>query len=405
MGWTRAGRSCAADEEHPLRIVLVEPTLDDNGAIRVSLDRAERWRSSGSQVVVLVVEHGLPGAEVRVPDDLDVRQATARPLRFRWTVLVAGWKLLLLARRADVVVAGREVHMGLVLGDLLRPLSRRPLAVTVQSRPDVALEENVDEAWRARTRRALVRSDLAVCVGSGLVPILEELGLPQGRAEVVRNGIDVPRLRVLARAPAALPLPAEPYVVGVGRLHRQKGFDVLLRAHALALSMGAPRHVLVLLGDGPQRADLERLAEELGIVDTVHFAGFVDNPHAVVARSELFVLSSRWEGFGLVLAEALSLGVPVIATRCVTGPEELLEDGRLGRLVPVEDDEALAAAITEHLHDPGRLRRAAMVAADAAVGRYDPQAAADAHLALLRRLVASRTTRTTRRGLGRPARE
>jgi glycosyltransferase involved in cell wall biosynthesis len=389
MAWMRAARARAAGFGVPLRIVLVEPTLDDNGAIRVSLDRAERWRRAGAQVTVLIVEHGLPHHMVALPRGLDVRQATKRPLRFRWTLLLAAWKLLLLARRADVIVAGREVHMGLVLADLLRPLTRRPLAVTVQSRPDLALLETVDEALRARTHRALVRSDLAVCVGSGLVPIMVGLGLPPQLAKVVRNGIDVPHLRAMADAPAELTLPCAPFVVGVGRLHRQKGFDVLLRAHARALTLGAPQHVLVLLGDGPQRVELQLLAKDLGIIASVHFAGFVHNPHAVVARSELFVLSSRWEGFGLVLAEALSLGVPVIATRCVAGPEELLEDGRFGRLVPVEDVEALATAITEHLRDPVPLRASATTAADVAVERFDPQAAADSHLALLRGLVTS----------------
>lgn len=383
----RAARARATDGTTALRIVLVEPTLDDNGAIRVSLDRAARWRQSGARVVVLVVEHSLPHQVVDLPEGLDVRQATKRPLRFRWTLLQAGWKLVRLARHADVVVAGREVHLGLVLADLLRPVFRRPVAVTVQSRPDVALVENVDEALRARTRRALVRSDLAVCVGSGLVPVLVELGVPAHRTKVVRNGIDVPTLRAMAEAPAELVLPAEPYIVGVGRLHRQKGFDVLLRAHARALEQGAPDHALVLVGDGPQRMELHGLAEELGIVDSVRFAGFVRNPHAVVARSQLFVLSSRWEGFGLVLAEALCLGVPVIATRCVAGPEELLEDGRLGRLVPVDDVAALAAAITEHLHDPSTLRACAGSAAETAIERFDPQTAADAHLALLRQLV------------------
>lgn len=387
--WTRTARTRAAEGMTPLGIVLVEPTLDDNGAIRVSLDRADRWRRSGAQVVVLVVEHGLPDQVAAVPEGLDVRQATKRPLRFRWTMLCAGWKLLRLARHADVVVAGREVHLGLVLADLLRPLFRRPLAVTVQSRPDVALLENVDDALRARTRRALVRSDLAVCVGSELVPVLVELGLPARRAKVVRNGIDVPGFRALADAPAELTLPSGPYVVGVGRLHRQKGFDLLLRAHARALELGAPEHALVLVGDGPQRAELHQLAEDLGIVDSVLFAGFVRNPHAVVARSQLFVLASRWEGLPLVLAEALCLGVPVIATRCVAGPQELLENGRFGGLVPVDDVHALAAAMTEHLRDPDPLRASARSAADTAVERFDPQTAADDHLALLRELAQS----------------
>lgn len=366
----------------------MEPTLDDNGAIRVSLDRAARWQRAGASVVVLVVEHGLPDQRVDVPPDLDVRQATSRPVRFRWTALLATVALLRLARRADVVVAGREVHMGLLLCHLVRPLHRRPLAVTVQSRPDVTLDAYVDDRWRQRTLRALISSDLAVCVGQGLAPELIGLGMPPQRVRVVSNGVDVQQIRKSALEPAQVELPSSvPFIVGSGRLHRQKGFDVLLRAHARALASGAPPHAVLLLGDGPDRADLGRLSLELGVEDSVHFAGFVANPHAVVNRADLFVLSSRWEGLPLVLVEALALGVPVVSTDCVAGPDEILDRGRYGRLVPVDDVEALADAITDHLRCPARLREAAASAAETAADRFDPQRAADTHLSFLAELV------------------
>lgn len=109
-----------------------------------------------------------------------------------------------------------------------------------------------------------------------------------------------------------------------------------------ALADGAPRHRVLLLGDGPDRAALGRVAQELGLSDTVVFAGFLDNPHAVAFRAALFVLPSRWEGYSLALVEALCLGVPAVAADCVSGPREILEDGKYGRLVPVDDEEALA---------------------------------------------------------------
>lgn len=370
-----------------LRVVLVEPTLDDNGAIRVSLDRAARWQRAGASVVVLVVEHGLPDQRVDVPPGLDVRQATSGPMRFRWTALLATAALLRLTRRADVVVAGREVHMGLLLCHLVRPLHRRPVAVTVQSRPGATLDAYVDDRWRERTRRALISSDLAVCVGQGLVPELVEQGMPLQRVRVVSNGIDVQQIRKSALEPAEVELPSVPFIVGSGRLHRQKGFDVLLRAHARALASGAPRHAVLLLGQGPDRAELGRLSRELGVEDSVHFAGFVANPHAVVGRADVFVLSSRWEGLPLALAEALALGVPVVSTDCVAGPDEILDGGRYGRLVPVDDVEALAEAITDHLRYPDPLRAAAQSAAETAAERFDPQRAAETHLSLLAELV------------------
>lgn len=387
-----------------LRVVLVEPTLHDNGAIRVSLDRAKRWQRSGADVVVFVVEHAAAAEMVSVPEGMDIRFATRVPRRFRWTALVGALKLLRLARRADVVVAGREVHSGLLLASVVARLARRPLAVTVQSRPDIALDEHVSDALRVRTRRALVSADMAVCVAAGLVPVLSGLGLPVDRARVVTNGVNVQQIRDSAMWSPLVDLPAGTFVVASGRLHRQKGFDILLRAHALALHGDGLPHTLVLIGEGPDRTALERLAHELNVESSVVFTGFTENPHAVVARAAAFVLPSRWEGYPLALVEALCCGTPVIAADCVSGPAEVLDGDRFGALVPVEDPGALAAALVGFLRDGDELRQRATAGAGAALRRFDPDVAAQAHLGLLRELSRSTSLRSRRqRFFGRSA--
>src|SRR5690606_7014711 len=92
---------------------------------------------------------------------------------------------------------------------------------------------------------------------------------------------------------------------------------------------------LVILGEGEQREEIERLVAELGLKPHVSLPGFVKNPYAYMARAAVFVLSSRWEGFPNVLVEAMAVGVPVVATDCMAGPAEILENGRYGQLVPV----------------------------------------------------------------------
>jgi glycosyltransferase involved in cell wall biosynthesis len=139
-------------------------------------------------------------------------------------------------------------------------------------------------------------------------------------------------------------------MTGAGRLTRQKDFATLLRAFALVLKRRPVR--LLLLGDGPERKRLESLAAELGISAVVDFYGFVANPFPFIARSDLFVLSSAWEGFGNVLVEAMALGVPVVSTDCPSGPREILHDGTLGPLVAVADHTALAEAILATLAAP-----------------------------------------------------
>jgi glycosyltransferase involved in cell wall biosynthesis len=127
----------------------------------------------------------------------------------------------------------------------------------------------------------------------------------------------------------------------------QKGFDTLLRAHAQLHDDIR----LVILGEGPLRPRLERLARDLGIDHRVDFAGFLTNPYPCYRASDAVVLSSRWEGLPTVLIEALSLGTPVVSTDCPSGPAEILEDGRWGRLVPPDHPVALARAISATLEE------------------------------------------------------
>jgi glycosyltransferase involved in cell wall biosynthesis len=134
-----------------------------------------------------------------------------------------------------------------------------------------------------------------------------------------------------------------PIVLGAGRLVKEKGFDTLIRAFARIRLKCSAR--LYILGEGHERSSLERLAHTLGLQDDVHMPGFVDNPFAYMQTADVFVLSSRWEGFGNVLVEAMACGTQVVSTDCPSGPTEILEGGKWGKLVPVGDSEAMAEAI------------------------------------------------------------
>jgi len=139
-------------------------------------------------------------------------------------------------------------------------------------------------------------------------------------------------------------------ILGVGSLSRQKDFPTLLRAFARVQKRRDVR--LIILGEGPKRNELEALADELDIEDSVSLPGFVDNPFSYMARSDVFVLSSEWEGFGNVLVEAMACGTPVVSTDCPSGPAEILCDEQYGLLVPIGDYSSLATAIEETLDNP-----------------------------------------------------
>lgn len=131
--------------------------------------------------------------------------------------------------------------------------------------------------------------------------------------------------------------------VAAGRYRPQKDFPTLLRAFAILRSKRRAR--LVILGDGPDRTELESLVGELGVGDDVDLHGYTDNPYAFFSKATAFVLSSRWEGLPTVLIEALSCGAPVVSTDCPNGPKEILAGGRYGHLLPVGDVEALARGL------------------------------------------------------------
>lgn len=189
-----------------------------------------------------------------------------------------------------------------------------------------------------------------------IVRWIAEQGWPAERAHYVPNFVD----DLAGAAPAALPAPTgATRLLAMGRLHRNKGFDIALRA--LALLPGAH---LSIAGEGPERAALEALAREVGVADRVAFLGWRADVGALLAGCDVFVCSSRHEPLGNIVLEAWSASRPVVAA-AAQGPRELIEDGENGLLVPNEDPEALARGIRTLLDDPQRAARIAQAGRDA----------------------------------------
>jgi glycosyltransferase involved in cell wall biosynthesis len=223
--------------------------------------------------------------------------------------------------------------------------------------------------------------DHVVAISDGVAEdTLRLTGLPPERVSVIRNPVITPGLYEKSRQPAEHPWFGDggaPVILGAGRLTRQKDFATLIRAFArLRGQQRACR--LVILGEGRQRGELERLTRELGVAEAVALPGHVGNPYACMSRAALFVLSSRWEGSGNVLTEAMALGVPAVSTDCPSGPAEMLAGGRHGPLVPVGDADALAAAMADTLDRPPESEQLR-----AAVAEYSAERSAAAYLNVL----------------------
>jgi glycosyltransferase involved in cell wall biosynthesis len=192
------------------------------------------------------------------------------------------------------------------------------------------------------------QADDIIAVSDGVAEDLAKLiKMKRERIQVIYNPIVTPELFEKAAAPLDHPWFGHgqpPVLLAVGRLTAQKGFDALIQAFALVRKDRQLR--LLILGEGEERPALEKQIKEYNLEQDVSLPGFVTNPYPYMAKAAAFVLSSRWEGLPTVMVEAMALGTPIISTDCPSGPQEILEGGKIGRLVPVDDPFALATAIT-----------------------------------------------------------
>lgn len=217
------------------------------------------------------------------------------------------------------------------------------------------------------------QADCIIALSPEIRASLLQAGIPVADkiVEIGNPGVFHP-LNYRHETPGFLPKPKPRFVCAVGSLEYQKGFDVLLSAFARLVD--STLH-LVILGEGALRAQLEEQCLALGIEQRVYMPGFVKRPADVISQAELFVLSSRWEGFPNVLLEALSTGTPVVAADCDGAPRSMLEDGLHGHLVVPNDPDALREGIEAALITPmgtptGRRARAEDFSAETITSKY-----------------------------------
>ena len=219
------------------------------------------------------------------------------------------------------------------------------------------------------------------------------LRLPADKSAVIHNPVVDSELLEASKNPVSHPWfvgeDRVPIVLGVGRLTEQKGFSYLLRAFRTVRSKLHAR--LVVIGTGQRGEALVSLAEKLDVAQDVAFVGFQSNPFKYMARSDVFVLPSLWEGFGLVLVEAMACGIPVVATRCPSGPEEIVTDGVNGLLVQPGDADGLAMAILEVLTNPP-LARHLSTAGQRRAEDFSVEKAAREYEQLFRSVLSARET-------------
>ncbi|SDH06203.1 Glycosyltransferase involved in cell wall bisynthesis [Nitrosomonas sp. Nm132] len=381
-----------------LHVAVFLSGLAGGGAQRRSLLLARGFVERGCAVDLIVVHAEgpfrtavAPGIRLLALEPCASRLPVIRRIKGLWVIS----SLFALARylattRPDVLLATSiPANLAALWG---RTLSRThtPTVITANlnlTKATVKWGALVAKLLRWLIARAYGGAQAVIAISRGVADdLITVTGIPGKRVFSIYNPLDLERVTRQSRETVEHPwlaVGAPPVVLAVGKLKRQKDYPTLVRAFA---RVRAHREVrLVILGEGEERARLERLIKNLGVEADAYLPGFVENPFAWMARVSVFVLASAWEGLSNVLLEALACGCTVVSTDCPSGPREILADGAFGHLVPVGDDAALAAAIAAALSAPAQRERSVARAAefgfDAAVERY---------LAVLRRVSALR---------------
>lgn len=336
-----------------MNILFVLPRLSIGGAERTVVRIANGLADRGHDVLIYSFSAGGP-LEAEISQRVRFQAFSDSPLSLSLQVRACRRLIeLLRVRNPDAVLC--TLFQTNLLVSLAHLLARTPAKLVLREANYVSAEWRASRAWpvaRLVGPHLYRRADAIVVPAQAQAADLRRtLRVEQNRIEVIGNPVVSEQMRRLSEQAHGFLVPNDlprPIVLGLGRLVRQKGFDVLIRGfHKFRERNGG---TLLILGEGEDREQLSRLAAELGVGDSVVMPGVDLNPFKYMRFADVFVLSSRYEGLPNALIQALALGVRCVATDCHSGPREVLEHGKLGALVPVDDPYELSMGMDAVLH-------------------------------------------------------
>ena len=333
-------------------VTLYLPSLRGGGAERVMLNLARGFAEKGHVVDLVLAKAEGPYLN-EVPEGIRVVDLNAS----RVLKSLPGLTRYLRKERPAVLLSA--LNHANIIALWAHKMARVSTKIAISVHSTLSISSQKATSIRGRLIPHVIRifyswADYIVAVSQGVAEDLaHHANLPRDMIKVIYNPIITPEL--LEKAKELLNHPwfnnkGLPVILGVGRLNKAKDFPTLIRAFNLVCKQRSV--LLLILGEGEERPQLESMISELGLKKEVMLPGFVDNPFNYMYNSAVLVFSSAWEGLPTALVEAMACGCPVVSTDCPSGPAEILENGKYGLLVPVGDAEALAQNIISVLDKP-----------------------------------------------------
>lgn len=339
-----------------IRILFAIGSLGGGGAERVLLDQLARLDRDKFTPLLYLVSHSGSLLE-ELPKDVPVFAFASRNDTPRWNwpgrihrQLVSDLASVIREQQVDLVF-DHTFHMTLIAGPATRK-TKTPRVSLIVCDPEQDLTNSESRFLFFKKRllqQAYQSADTVISVSEGVrQAAITYYDLDPALVQTIYNPINLKRIDALYAQGDLRLDPDKFHIVSCGRLHPQKGFGFLLEAaEKLIYQNGLTDLRFHILGEGPSREELQREIKQRQLSEFVVLEGFQDNPFQYYREAQLFCLPSLYEGFGLVLAEAMACRIPVLATDCPSGPAEILEHGKYGRLVPPANADALADQISD----------------------------------------------------------
>ncbi|MDL1959212.1 MAG: glycosyltransferase [Deltaproteobacteria bacterium] len=335
-----------------LKILVVIPSLVMGGAERLTVYILQRLNRYKFDLALCLFEN--KGSLLNeLPHNIKIYNLEKRN---RWSFfrLIFALNKVIKNYNPDIIYTRMWYATSVVTASKWLYLNKIPLIANEEHnhKRDILPDDPFGDLKRLFMNFAHKKADLVIAPSKGVKgDISQSYNLNPRKIKVIYNSVDLELIEKSKKMEIKYPWFKEniPIIIAFGRLISRKGFLDLIKAFHLVCAQ-LPS-LLVFIGEGEQRPCLEKLTEGLNLHGKVLFLGYQENPFKFITRSTIFVLSSHWEGFGNVIIEAMACGVPVIATHCPYGPDEIITDGVNGLLVPVGDIDAMAKAILRLLKD------------------------------------------------------